>query len=403
MALYDGQRTLLFRHPRPPPEFISLEGRSEARVFPGRHETVRANTAMEIGGILTATYAIDERKGRSARQLATGVLHEAFHVYQRERHPDWAGNEVELFVYPVENADLLGLRRLESEALGRALAEGDSAQAACWAAAALAKRRERFKVLNEGSAAYERGTELNEGLAQYVEVRALGERLGERGRSHELSGPVLPKDEFAADEVRRRSYASGQALALLLDRFEPGWPERLEKGEGASLDELLEAALSRRAAGPCPFSDAEEARALEQARTDTRELVARNEASRRDFLDQPGWTLIVLADRGEPLFPQGFDPLNVQNLGAGEVLHTRWVKLGNSAGAMEVLDRQALTEGAGEHPLFEGVRRVVVAGLSGEPAVRQSASAVTLEATGVKGEFRGGRLERAGRTLTVRL
>lgn len=88
---------------------------------------------------------------------------------QREHYPTWTANEVELFVYPIEDAKLLGLRRLESEALRRALLAQGPEEAACWVATALAMRRERFGGLPDGAVAYERGTELVEGLAQYAE------------------------------------------------------------------------------------------------------------------------------------------------------------------------------------------------------------------------------------------
>jgi len=72
-----------------------------------------------------------------------------------------------------------------------------------------------------------------------------------------------------------------------------------------------------------------------------------------------------------------------------------------AAGSLEVLDARAVTESAGTHPLFEGVRRVTVTGVREEPEVRESATGVTLKATGVTAEFGGARLERKGRTITV--
>jgi hypothetical protein len=37
---------------------------------------------------------------------------------------------------------------------------------------------------------------------------------------------VLPADEFSTNAVRLRSYAAGEALALLRDRFAASWLER---------------------------------------------------------------------------------------------------------------------------------------------------------------------------------
>jgi hypothetical protein len=86
---------------------------------------------------------------------------------------------------------------------------------------------------------------------------------------------------------------------------------------------------------------------------------------------------------------RGLTPANVRQLGSGEVLHTRWLRLGNAAGSVEVLGRQALTEAAGAHPLFTGVRTLTVAGLPEQPLVRTAADG-TMEVTaaGVTATFR---------------
>ena len=72
------------------------------------------------------------------------------------------------------------------------------------------------------------------------------------------------------------------------------------------------------------------------------------------------------------------------------------------AGQLEVLNAEALTEGAGAHPLFQGIRRVVVTGLE-PPVVRETEGKVSVEAPGVKLEFQPARVVRDGETLTLRL
>ncbi len=79
-----------------------------------------------------------------------------------------------------------------------------------------------------------------------------------------------------------------------------------------------------------------------------------------------------------------------------------YLKLGNDAGAIEILDRRSLTEGAGaEHPLFNGVRQLTLAGISAEPSAQESEGKTTITADAVKGEFRGARLERVGQTISI--
>ena len=93
----------------------------------------------------------------------------------------------------------------------------------------------------------------------------------------------------------------------------------------------------------------------------------------------------------------------MKRLASTEVLHTRWLKLSNSESWLEVLNASALTEGVGPHPLFNGVRRLILTGLAGEPAVEDSAGALLVRVPGFAGTFQTTEIERGEQTLTVRL
>jgi hypothetical protein len=390
VAIYDGKRTLLFRHPAPPQGFLPVPGHNRVWAYAGRHPSVTANSSAELGGVRTATL-MPPADSVSLRERAGVLVHEAFHVFQRERHPAWSANEVDLFAYPVDDSELLALRRMETEALRRALAARTPERSACWAHTALDLRRERFAGLPPGSVTYERGIELNEGLATYVERRATGEP----------DSTLLPAEEFAPEAVRQRGYRTGVTLARLLDRFSPAWRTMLKQNDSTPLDVLLSPLLDSRAesVGACVFTPPERDRIQAAAATDVNTLRSRRAEQRRAFLNQPGWRLVIAA----PLFPQGFDPLNVQAIARGEVLHTRFLKLGNKAGEIEVIGRAALTEAAGAHPLFNGVRTLTVTGLASEPTITEANGVVTVRADGVSAELRGATVERAGQTVTVRL
>jgi hypothetical protein len=395
VAIYDGERTWLFRHPSPPEGFVGDPAHEGGWIYPGQHPDVRSNTSINLGGASTSTVILNRNAGRSVTELAGLVIHEIFHVFQRQRHPDWTANEGELFVYPVEDAEALHLRRLETEALRRALPSPDTQESARWAKLAIVLRRERFARLSQASVAYERFSELNEGLAQYVESRATGEGVGK----------LLPADEFPAEAVRQRIYPVGRALGVLLDRFDPGWTAKLESGQAKFVDELLEAALAWVNAPAREFSAAEREDALRRARADTAALREKKAKLRKEFLSQPGWKLVIIVEGGEPLWPQGFDPLNVERLGGAEVLHTRFLKLGNSSASLEVLNRRALTEAAGEHPLFNGVRRLTVTGLPTEPTVNVPGEGhkIVVKAEGIQGEVQNALMDQSKKTMTITL
>ena len=376
VEFFDGTSTYLFNHPSPPEGFRPVPGQKDVYVFPGQHETVRANTGTLVNGVPTATADISHTTA-SVDELAALLLHETFHVFQGKRYPKWGGNEVDLFTYPVDDAALLAQRRLESLALVRALAAKNNEGAACWASRALAVRAARFAALPATAGAYERGVELREGLAQYVQFKSIAKPAA-------LTAEDFPPDQA---QVRQRAYATGQAFALLLDRLDPAWKSQLE-GEQASLDGVLSARLhAMTVRAGCDFTAAESQAAQARAQSDVTELAATLVRRKQEFLAAPGVRLEIVAGK-EPLWPQAFDPWNVLILSGKEVLHTRWLKLGNGAGVIEVLGRSALTEAAGAHPLFNGVRQLTVTGLA-DPQVSEADGQVMLRAEGVKATFKG--------------
>lgn len=398
LALYDGRDTYLLRHADPPEGFERLRGVDGGWRMSGRHPLLVANTVVELGGVPTATVLVDRAEAEEPdppEEVAALLIHEAFHAFQDERYPGWTADEMELFTYPVDGLPHLHARRLETAALRRAVLAPDRRRLECWARGALAVRERRLRALPEDAAAYERGTELREGLAAYVQRRAL-RRPGP---------PDLPPEGFPPAEVRSRSYQVGLALAWVLDELAPGWQERLEPGGATGLDAALSEALSSSGGSggrACTATRDEVARARSVASADLSALAERRRATRRDFEEAAGWRVAVIAPSEAPFQPSGFDPLNVEVLSGGEVLHRRMLRL-EGADAEVAVDRGALTRPAGEHPLFQGIREVLVTGLRSEPRVQVDGSAVRIEGEGLSARFARATLEREGRTLRVRL
>lgn len=399
LAIYTGSATFLFRHPSPPDGFIPVVGTvPAARRWSGRHPAATSNSSTELGGAATATLLADgPRAAQGPTALAAVALHEAFHVFQRARHPGWSGNEGDLLLYPFGDATLLALRRRESEELRRALTAVEAAVAACHAGLAFAARWERFAAMDSAFSRYERASELNEGLATYVQLRAL-----------DRSTVEIPGAEWPATAVRDRFYAVGPALAFLLDRFRPGWREELERDDRRSLDGMLGEALTgsgERGAGSgtCTMSRAEDEAIRSAAARDAGAVVAARTERRRAFDAPAGWRVTVEAADGHPLWPQGFDPLNVELVDGG-LLHTRFLRLGNDAGTIEGVDGEAdleaFTEAAGAHPLFNGVRRAVFL-LPSPPTLVRKDGKVVVTAPGFRAEFTG-RAEERDQQVVIR-
>jgi hypothetical protein len=85
-----------------------------------------------------------------------------------------------------------------------------------------------------------------------------------------------------------RSYDSGAAIGLLLDRLDPAWKRRLEEKDDTPLDELLRKAVAGRE--PMPFPAPEEEAARRRAEGDVKAMRACRGALRQDLLEAPGWT-----------------------------------------------------------------------------------------------------------------
>lgn len=400
LAIYDGNYTYLYRHPANPEGFTRSEDNERTGfIYSGRHPAMTANSSADIGGTMTATLLIEDVKPEQSISMLAGVaIHEAFHVFQREWHPDWAANEGDLFMYPADSPALLSLRRLETEAMRRALENPDPSDSQCWTRLALSLRAKRFSEMDPQFAAYERDTELNEGLATYVQYQADGRKT-----------VTFPTGGFGAPDVRPRAYVTGAAFALLLDRIDIEWRDQFDAGGRQSLDEALQSKLISRgtkSSGRCEFTDTEISSSNERALRDVAALAAARKERRAGFDDRETWRLVIKAADGKPLWPQGFDPLNVEQVQGG-ILHTRFLRLGNDQGHVETIDTgdvdiEAFSVGAGPHPLFNGIEEVSIVGLS-EHEFTTRGDYVSIQIPGLKAEFAGASIHRSGRETVVQL
>jgi len=395
IAIYTGERTLMFGHPNPPEEFSRGESETGPWEYAGRHPKMRSNSNADIGGVTTATLLMTIQPDRPIAEEASILIHETFHLFQDDHFPHWTANEAHKFTYPVTRADNYMATILEDRALARALKADDPVVAARWAATAMAIRRERVEALADEHREFESGLEMMEGTAFYVAHLALGE-----SRSTETLLRTLPPDRF-----RWRPYATGSALAALLDRFEPGWKEQLHRTPDRTLAELLGAYLSRESVAPIEFPAAELAEVREQAESAVAELAARHARHRERFASPAGWKVTVrLAEGAEPFTLRGFDPVNILALDDGQVLHGHKITLESPAGTVEMLNpgfkrRQfvglnALSTAPDGHPLFGGIREITFVGFEDSPQVETTDDTTTLNVEGLSVQATGASVRR---------
>lgn len=203
----------------------------------------------------------------SSETYIEGLTHETFHAYQGIKAPDRLERAEEITYleegYPWEDSQLVEPWKNELDLLSRALQADSDKEALDLARQFLEQRQERrdLDAITWEEIDYERNREWLEGLAKYTELK-----LGLLASSSPTYQPVpgLSQDpDFNAyrnqdryfkqqiAEIKRRGnqagesrfYYSGMGQAFLLDRFAPGWRDRIWQ-DGIWLDDLLAEAVA---------------------------------------------------------------------------------------------------------------------------------------------------------------
>jgi len=401
LAVYDGSRTLLLRHPSPPSDFAQLEGRDRVWSFAGRHPAMRWNATAEIGGVATATLLLTIEPGRSPEREASILMHEVFHLFSRPRHPSWRPNELDRYSYPIDDLETFRLALLEEEALARALEATETDAAAAWAATATALRSRRTDRLRPEHRSFETLLELQEGTAVFIERAVLGQTR-DAGRLREERGP---------EGIRWRCYETGAAIAAVLERLRPSWKAELDARPDTTFAELLGAAVKVREAGPATFSHQEQAAIAARAEAGISRLSARRASLAESFAARGPRVVVRLAAEGERFEMNRFDPMAVEVLDRGRSLQAHQLTVVHPRGELS-LDNPRFTRGsvdgviallvpAGDDPFRQGMREVAVAGFRGEPTINREGDFLTVEAEGLRISFAGARLDDHAGALVI--
>ncbi|UCF37901.1 MAG: hypothetical protein JSU96_03270 [Acidobacteriota bacterium] len=401
IAIYDGERTLLLRHPNPPAEFLLLPGHEGVRVSPGKHSAMRWNSNADIGGVPTATLLLTIEPGRTVDYEAHILFHEVFHLFSRPLHPTWSPNEIWRYNYPVDDLENYRQLLLEEEALAKAMESESDSDGVSWAAAALTIRLDRQARLSQEHRSYETALELQEGTAVYMGRSMLGV-ASETERLREDRGPA---------GIRWRFYETGAAISVILDRLAPSWKEDLDARPEVTFTQLLSTALAAMDADPATFSNEVRTRIEERAITALNKLSAEREQLYDDFLQRRNRVIIRLADEEDHFSFDRFDPMAVEILDQGEALQAHLLTSSHPRGEVSFenprfLPRSlegviALTSPVGQHPFLGGYRRIAFSGFSDKPVVERNGIAVNVKADGLFVSFSGATIESTDHELII--
>ncbi len=389
VAVYDGANTYAFGFPALPVGFKPVEGRPGVGVFRGVHPQVRANRRITLDGVYAASCIAPPEAYLSCgrRDPAAVIMHEKFHVFQALAHPGWVPNDAHLFTYPADTVESVLFRRLEIEAFRRAVAAEDDEEARAWAACGLEHHDRRVSSLAPQLASYENEVQRLEGLAEYIEWQVMG--ISPLDQLYEL--------DFAPGAVRNWGYVSGRWAGYLLDRFDPAWKNRLENGTFAHPREVLAEAV-RAARGRRGFEAAEIASLRTRTERDFRSKEAAKEKMKRRFQASLGWRIEMTAGKN-PLRLKFFLANQSEAISPREMIHRRWLTLGNETCFLEVTDQECLT--VSDSPA--AVRRIVIPGLKTKPRVGRDKGGKVVSAAGVVIRFNRAAVSQRANTLVIRL
>jgi len=336
---------LVARWPSPLPDFHSLaEGL--------RHQWTDTLTLSWDPSLPVA--ALSVVSGGTRAGVAGLALHEAFHAYQRSRRHEGrrfgrGENSLLTVRYPLFDVQHEALFAVEAGLLERAVHAPDLAEAHRLARQFLAVRARRQRSIDSALVSYENLAELNEGLAQYVLVKGLEVLASHnadyrRGAVEEreierrfLQNPLA----FTDLSPRRRAYAAGSYLGLLLDRLAGDrWKQDVVRDDRYLGDLLHEIVGTDTVASSVA---AEIARALITA-GESVDRLAKTRAVQRDTILSGEIRIVLDPTLAERFSWCGFDPQNLLTTAQGEILHMRMLNLCHKGKRVAVLEQPAVEE-----------------------------------------------------------
>jgi hypothetical protein len=341
------------------------------------------------------------------------ALHEEFHAFERQSRVEgrtFGGGENAMLVadYPVFDVENETLWAIEGRLLRRAFRASTVAETRAVARRYVAVRELRQSRLDTAFATFEKMGEMNEGLAQYALLRGVIE-LGRSRRIVADETALLDSLlERTRNSVRRRFYATGATMSLLLDRLAgPSWKRALVAGNRTLQQELALVAGYRGAAslgaGWVDSLDRLRRTVRPEVEHAVAALRARRGAQADSVMRRPGERIVVEATglRARHFFYCGFDPQNLLQVGDGRMLHARFVVLCGGDSVAVTFQQPALEDratGAYQTVIADPATIVVTAG--GAPLAIPDTG--TVDAAGVRIEAPGFTLQAPHASLARR-
>lgn len=325
LAIYDTEDTYLFRHPKPPKEFMLFKHRKDTYVFDGRYKGIWDCYQTKFSDEYTAIVSVSLGEG-DAKYYSTVALHELFHVYQEECEELWplSSHWKSAFEYPCYDYKLDQVLKLEELALANALEADNAEEGKGWARRALTLAEEAYGMMPADSADMIRSRQMVEGLATYVDRQF-----------HPRQNLVeILRRGFEPEEYYDRAYFTGDAVALLLQDFNPKWKRTFNKKSVIWLENMLKDSLGK-GGYSCVFSEEALKQVEEESRIQITEAIHSRIRLGSQFDKTEGASLIVQADK-ELLHLAGGSSSGMRSVSGGRFISQRAIKVKNENCSLEV-------------------------------------------------------------------
>jgi hypothetical protein len=370
VMVFDSINTWLFFSNIQPDGFTGVKDHKEIFMFTGQYPLVRGNSIIRVGdkwiaASVFSTYSRRTGDRYSAKDLAGIIIHEQFHIFQRNIHPQWRQNDGLLLLYPTETKEALFLRRIEKEAFKRAVISDKPGEIAGWVKEALSYREQRLNMINSLFSRYEMELQRTEGLSDYIEKIARG--LDPLNASDITNG-------IASAGVRDLGYVEGRWIAMILDRLSPDWKSVLEANDTLYLEDILKKVTSVMPGNAISFNSGEIDKIRAEADDDFFKWKEMKKQEIEEFNDMPGFRIRINAS-SKPLSIRIFEPLEIEILDDGSVYHRLIFSAGNDAGTLRVMNQPCITRFDDSLQIVE----LMLNGLEESPEINENENRIQLK------------------------
>lgn len=370
VMVFDSVNTWLFHSNIAPDGFTAVQEHQDVYMFKGQHPLVRGNSIVRAGDQWIATsvfssYARRTGEKYSLKDLAGIIIHEQFHIFQRNKHPRWRQNDAYMLLYPTETQVSLFLRRIEKEAFKRAVLSSKSAEIVAWVNEALRYRGQRLNMIDSDFGRYEMELQRTEGLSDYIEKIARG--LDPLNAS-EITNGIAPAG------VRDLGYVEGRWIAKILDKLNPDWKSVLEANDTLYIENILKKSISGLKSKSVGFSNVEIKRFEDKASLDFDKWQENKSQEINKFEDLPGYRLEINTS-SKPLGIGIFEPLEIEILDDGSVYHRLIFSAANNAGTLRIMNQPCITQ-------FDNSLRIIkliLNGLNESPEIIENENKIILK------------------------